>query len=366
MGKKVLKFIRNIFFVILIICVVFLLSVFIFDRYNNSQEKQYLTDNGYVNPVSVGDYNLNTHIYGNENGKHTIVGISGMGSTDYAVGIQNITESLSKDNKIVVIDRAGYGLSDDTFEEQTIDRIVNDYRNALKNSGCEAPYVLMAHSLGGVYSSYWESTYPDEIEAVIYLDTTVISDLSAFEKDPEVWSVSADDFINAVGTKAGLFRLLDVFEPLKPWASATEENLEASKAFWYNSPYSFAMYSEAKLSLDNITKAHNSIKKNDIPKLFIDATTYTKEDMVEMIEYIDSLYTKMGLESELNPNDDKKMDEIWALRADQAKTIKSDAIDPYMEMLGNCTYTHIPGYHEIYSHKPKEVIKATTEFLEKL
>lgn len=364
--KKILRIIRNILFVILIASVVFLVSVFIFDRISNASEKQYLIDEGYVNPVSVGDYNLNAHIYGNKDGKHTIVGLSGMGSTDYAVGIRNITDSLAKENKIVVIDRAGYGLSDDTFEEQTIDRIVTDYRNALKNSGCEAPYVLMAHSLGGVYATYWESTYPEEIEAVIYLDTTVISDLAPFEEDPEVWSADAEDFINAVGVKTGLFRFLDIFEPLKPWATATKESIDASKAFWYNSPYSFAMYSEAKNSIDNITKAHNSIKNNNIPKLFIDASTYSKEDMVEMIKYIDSLYKNMGLASEMNPDDDKEMDRIWELRKEEAKTMKSKFIDPYMEMLGNCTYVHISGYHEIYSHKPEEVTKASTDFLSKL
>ena len=37
---------------------------------------------------------------------------------------------------------------------------VEDYRKALKNSGVEGPYILMPHSIGGVYATYWCSQYP--------------------------------------------------------------------------------------------------------------------------------------------------------------------------------------------------------------
>ncbi|MEE0929797.1 MAG: alpha/beta hydrolase [Acutalibacteraceae bacterium] len=363
---NILKIVRNIIFVILIIAVIFVLVVFIFDRYQNSQERALLEKEGYVNLVSAGDYNLNARIYGKENGEHTIVGLSGMGTSDYAVGIRKITDSLADKNKIVVIDRAGYGLSDDTFKEQTIEQIISDYRTVLKNAGCKAPYVLMAHSLGGVYASYWESTYPDEIEAVIYLDTTEIGDISFLEEEAEDWDADADEFISALGCKIGLYRVYDYFEPIKPWGGTPEEDLDCSKAFCYNNPYSFSMYSEVKLSAENITTAYNSIKKNDIPKLYIDAICYTKEDMIDMIEYIDEIYISFGLESELYPDDEEKMQDIWENLSVSSKDMKNNSIDPYMEMLGNCKYVNIPGYHSIYLHKPNEVTKECIEFLDEI
>jgi pimeloyl-ACP methyl ester carboxylesterase len=91
-------------------------------------------------------------------------------SVDFAVTVKPFMERFSDENKIVVIDRAGYGMSDDTKIPQTVEQIVSDYRTVLKNSGCEAPYILVAHSLGGDYATYWENTYPDEIEGVVYFD----------------------------------------------------------------------------------------------------------------------------------------------------------------------------------------------------
>lgn len=152
--KKVIKIIGKVMTILLIILVLFCLICFIIHKYKNKNEINMLKEDEYVNKVSVGDYNLNVQIYGNIDSNHTIVGLSGQGTSDFSVSISYVTEELAKDNKIAIVDRAGYGLSDDTMTKQTIEQIVNDYRMALKNSDCQAPYILMAHSLGGVYATY--------------------------------------------------------------------------------------------------------------------------------------------------------------------------------------------------------------------
>ena len=63
-------------------------------------------------------------------------------------------------------------MSSDTKEERTVEEIVEEYRMALKYSTSTKQYILMAHSIGGMYAEYWASLYPDEVEAIIYLDAT--------------------------------------------------------------------------------------------------------------------------------------------------------------------------------------------------
>jgi pimeloyl-ACP methyl ester carboxylesterase len=76
--------------------------------------------------VSVGDHSLNVYEYGNKQGKHTLVCISGQGVHDYSVTMSKVTDQLADDNRIVYVDRAGYGLSDDTKIPQTNENIVKD------------------------------------------------------------------------------------------------------------------------------------------------------------------------------------------------------------------------------------------------
>ena len=79
-----------------------------------------------------------------------------------------MTAELEKDGLVVFVDRAGYGFSEDTEQEMTLEAIVEDYRKALKNAGIKPPYILLPHSIGGAYANYWVSHYSEEIEAVVF------------------------------------------------------------------------------------------------------------------------------------------------------------------------------------------------------
>ena len=125
---------------------------------------------GYCNPVSVGDHSLNLYSCGNENGRHTIIALAGWGDGEMSIGWRMMTADIEKDNRVLFLDCAGYGLSDNTKQDMTAETVVEEYRTALKNADIEAPYLLMGHSMGGIYATYWESKYPDEIEAVIFVN----------------------------------------------------------------------------------------------------------------------------------------------------------------------------------------------------
>ena len=87
-AKKAGKIIRNIVIILLCVLVLFVGVVFAVHQFLSYQERKLLEQAGYIHSVSAGEYNLNVQLYGKENGKHTIVGISGMGSSDFAVQIK--------------------------------------------------------------------------------------------------------------------------------------------------------------------------------------------------------------------------------------------------------------------------------------
>lgn len=366
MSKKILKIVRNTILIILATILIFLLTIFIVHSVESSREYAKLEEAGYVKSVSVGEYNVNVNLYGSENSEYTMVGIAGMCSNDFAVSIKPFMEKFSDKSKIAVIDRAGYGMSDDTSIEQTTERIVSDYRTALQNSGCKAPYVLVAHSLGGDYATYWENTYPDEIKAVIYLDPNyVIGDSTIIDEAiDEAWWGETPSSIDPILQKMGLARLyMEIAE--KPWISLSAENEEYKKAFWEHSSATFAQNSEQTCSVENMKKTASVLKANDIPKLYIDASYYTKE---EMIEYFEVLY-KSGLanfDTDINPENTENMDRIWEARSKLNKENYNRFIKSYVEKLGNCQYVNISGDHYIYSYKLDEVSKVCAEFLDKI
>ncbi len=345
-----------------------LLAVFIFHRIMSAAEYDALKEAGYVSRVSVGDYSLNACIYGNNDGNHTIVGISGMGSCDFAVLVKPFMDRLADNNKIAVIDRAGYGMSDDTTAEQTVGQIVSDYRTALNNSGCKAPYILAAHSLGGDYATYWENAYPDEIEAVVYFDPSyVLGDTSIIDNHPneQVWWEDNVNNADPIFAKMGLARIYMEISGIQPWVSPISADTICGKAFWEHSVSSFAQNSESLCSAENMKKTEAILKANDIPKLYIDANYYTKDDMVEYFGFLyDSGMT--DFDTDINPENTAETERLWEIIESSNKSAYERFIKPYTEKLGNCLYANIPGDHYVFAYKTDEAAQAVRSFIDGL
>ena len=113
------------------IMILFLAITFVIHRILLSKEKQMLTEAGYYNPVSVGDYSLNVHDFGIQNGKHTFVGLSGKGVFDYSVRMERLMGGLAEENRIVIVDRAGYGLSDDIRKRSRVSFFLPEHNSAI-------------------------------------------------------------------------------------------------------------------------------------------------------------------------------------------------------------------------------------------
>lgn len=78
-AKRILKWIGKTLLILFALLVLFTLLSLIIHRIKTKQELALLKENGYCNPVSVGDYSLNVAKFGNDNGTHTIVGLAGLG-----------------------------------------------------------------------------------------------------------------------------------------------------------------------------------------------------------------------------------------------------------------------------------------------
>lgn len=361
--KSVKKIIIIVLIILLAAVMMFVVGTFIFHRIKSNKEIARLKEKGYYNPVSVGDYCLNIAKFGNENGTHTIIAMAGLGSGDFPVSMRQMTSSLEENNMVVFVDRAGYGFSDDTENEMTLEYIVEDYRKALKNAGIEAPYILMPHSIGGAYANYWVSNYPDEIEAVVFIDGSQLS-ANAFD-DRSQDNVSFGDralaFLARIGFSRYVLRSYFYHYP----DNFTEEEQYLGDALTYMTFESLAPLSENVLLARNAQDAFNGIITNDVPKLYICASWgfETKEDILEHNEWINRQIEINDIDAEPRPTEYDDSDEELKELLDSYEQIREEVIYPYAEKMGNCKVVCLGGDHMIYEQKPYECAEIIAEFL---
>lgn len=70
----------------------------------------------------------------------------------------------------VLYDRAGTGWSDDVALPRSADDVTDELRALLRATATPAPYVLVGHSLGGVYAQRYAQRFPDEVAALLLLE----------------------------------------------------------------------------------------------------------------------------------------------------------------------------------------------------
>jgi pimeloyl-ACP methyl ester carboxylesterase len=68
--------------------------------------------------------------------------------------------------------RAGYVGSDPPDAPRDATTIVGELRSELQRHNVAPPYVLVGHSLGGLYMQYFARNFPDEVAGLVLIDST--------------------------------------------------------------------------------------------------------------------------------------------------------------------------------------------------
>ena len=109
------------------------------------------------------------HIEGD--GRPAVIFESGLGDTlDTWKTVQGLIASHCA--RTVSYNRFGYPGSAAASDARDAATIVAELRSELQARGIAPPYVLVGHSLGGLYMQYFARRYPDEVSGLVLVDST--------------------------------------------------------------------------------------------------------------------------------------------------------------------------------------------------
>lgn len=103
-------------------------------------------------------------------GGPTVVLESGIGSAGSLSGWGQVVDGIKDSARICFYDRAGLGNSEPGPEPRDCDQIVEELHTLLLNAGLHPPFILVGHSMGGLYIQVFAARYPGEVAGMVFVD----------------------------------------------------------------------------------------------------------------------------------------------------------------------------------------------------
>ena len=123
-----------------------------------------------------------------------IIILTGMGCSFYEW--YDVSESLSKSNRVIMFHRPGLGLSEISTEDRNTQAVVNELNDMIHQLELAEAVILVGHSYGGLCAQHFAKVHPEQVVGIVLVDSTSVDlkelddlDLPVLDQDEtdEIW-----------------------------------------------------------------------------------------------------------------------------------------------------------------------------------
>jgi pimeloyl-ACP methyl ester carboxylesterase len=151
-----------------------------------------------------------------------------------------VQDEIAKFAQVCTYDRAGYSWSEPGPLGQTVEDRTRELHTLLSKAGVQGPFILVAHSYGGLMVRAYAHEYPGQVAGLVLVDTP--DESSIFQQEVLDFYSKARVMQQVVGfvTRFGVPRLLSHWIPLDRFG------------FWLTKPSEYAAVCDDLASLERV------------------------------------------------------------------------------------------------------------------
>ena len=116
--------------------------------------------------VDVGGYRLHINCQGE--GRPTVV--MEAAHSELSLSWDLVQQEVARFTRVCTYDRAGLGWSERSPKPRTASNIVEELHTLLTQAGVELPYVLVGHSIGGLFARLYAHEHRDQVVGMVLVD----------------------------------------------------------------------------------------------------------------------------------------------------------------------------------------------------
>ncbi|WP_025146457.1 alpha/beta fold hydrolase [Pedobacter jeongneungensis] len=203
------------------------------------------------------------------NGNKTVVLVSGMGSNSTIWA--EVQDKISAQAVTISYDRSGLFLSGRRKEVITNESVSSELEELLEKTKCPKPYLLVVHSMAGIYVRLFIARHKKDIAGIIFMESAHPLQLKKSSKaflealkPPPLW------FVRLL-TATGIYRTLFFFKQLNPEIPVTHPIHQNERDFFYRSVET--LFSEIKSDEVNFDEATRYGDFENIPLTIISGSS---------------------------------------------------------------------------------------------
>ena len=249
---------------------VLLPASFTYHRLALQREKVSLNPMGQM--VFVNGHDMSVFVKGE--GAQTLVFLSGAGTASPILDFKDVYDGLSKQYKIVIVERVGYGYSEDTSKSRDVSEVLLETRQALAKAHVSGPYIILSHSMASLETLLWQEKYPSEVKAIIGLDWALPENYAHLKMHPQILRMAH------WGSQLGLLRYLPS-RLYVPNANLSSSDRRLYQRTAYRQILSKAMLNESLSVKENAKKVTSSLDSQNPTLLMVsngEGTGFSQED----------------------------------------------------------------------------------------
>jgi pimeloyl-ACP methyl ester carboxylesterase len=221
---------KRIFLWFIIISGILAVSSSLYQAITTAKDKQNYPPPGQM--VDVGGYKL--HLYCTGSGSPTV--ILDEASIDTVSDWVWVQSEVARTTRVCAYDRAGLGWSDLSPVAPDATQNTAALHTLLQNAGIEAPYVLVGHSLGGLYARAFAHEYAGEVAGLVLIEAfhpdnrVRLGQPETMPNAPDEGQVAAGQFL----ARFGFFHLVS-FTPVD--AALPQQQQQELRAYYASPKY---------------------------------------------------------------------------------------------------------------------------------
>ncbi|WPB79151.1 alpha/beta hydrolase [Archangium violaceum] len=239
--------------------------------------------------VDVGGHRLHLNCTGE--GRPTVVLESGAAALSSAWAW--VQPEVAKTTRVCSYDRAGVAWSEPGQEPHDAAHVAGQLHTLLANAGESGPFVLVGHSLGGLFVRVYADRYPGEVAGMVLLDA---SHPDQTERLPEsvrmqlAVSVKVMALAPAIA-RVGLARATGIFNQLG--RGLPERAFEEVAVFSCSPRHLETTYAEMRAWNDSTAQVRATRGLGDMPLLVVSAGSAVSSAGAELIPAFQALHREM-------------------------------------------------------------------------